>query len=157
MTIKLRQVASTLLLLLLTGCFHNNTPSWVTGWDTGYMETKGGSGDKNSLGMQVTYKYRANNDGSYDWALSYHLISEDQGWTGWHTVNALYSFYYTFTFHDSTGTHTQTSTVNLIGQGDVNNTLFVVHEPNAAGLPTFSNKHATGQRYGGASGIYIVW
>ena len=141
--------------MMLTGC---NPPTVTTvGWDSGYMEKKGGSDNEKSLGMQVLYKYTSNSNGSYDWSVNYHLISEDHGYTGWNTVNQLYSFYYTFTFHDSTGTHTQTNTINLIGQGNVNSTMLFVHEPNAAGLPVFTNKHATGQRYGGSSSIYLSW
>jgi len=158
MNTKLAASAVALLPILLTGCFHLDPPgSTHVGWDSGYMETKGGSGNEKSLGMEVVYKYTANNDGSYDWSVNYHLISEDHGALGWSTVNQLYNFSYTFTFHDSTGTHTMANTINLIGQGSVDTPLFVVHEPNVSGLPVFTNKHATGQRYGGSSGIYLSW
>jgi hypothetical protein len=156
MNIRSATFAVALFPVLLTGCFHPG-PVTKVGWDSGYMEVKGGSDGEKSLGMEVVYKYTANSNGTYDWTVNYHLISEDHGITGWNQVNQLYNFYYTFTFHDSTGTHTQTNTINLIGQGSVDSTILNVHEPNAQGLPVFTNKHATGQRYGGSNGIYLYW
>lgn len=159
MDFRTRYTVPAVLFVFLSGCLHK-TPTdsaWVTGWDSGYMETKGGDGDNKKLGMQVKYQYQRKSDGTYIWEVNYHLISQDNKVLGWSKSGYLYSFWYSFSFHDYYGTHLETDTLSLIGQSEVNAGLFTGHSPTAAGLPVFTAKQTMGQRSGGSSGISITW
>lgn len=149
------------ILPLVASCkTSTSSPGYVKVWDSGYMEKKGGSGNKKSLGMQVWYAERHNADGSYDWQLTHTLIAENKGLTGWSAANELYSFSFDFSYTDGAGTHTPNGSMNLQGQSQVNAASGVL----ASGKflttnkrPTFQSKHARASRYGGESGITIEW
>lgn len=136
-------------------------PTRFVGWQSGELQAQIGTKnkDKKKLVMDIWYEYFHDTATTYQWSVQYRLKAEDKklAGSGWNAVNQLASLTYNFKYKQgSAAAVTKAATLSLNGQADTSGVLF----GGAAGitnLPVFSIKTATGTRFGGPSGIQIVW
>ncbi len=141
-----------------TGAFGPMT----TGWDSTELQTQIGdrNRDKKKLVMRYWYAYGPHTGGGYEWYVVYSLRAEDHNTigSGWHSVSELYSFNYSFTYTQGNAPITKSGTKSL-DHASAQDSVVLYSEivPSASLLPSFVSESATGQRYGGPSGISLSW
>jgi hypothetical protein len=130
-------------------------------WTSGELQAQIGSKnkDKKKLVMEIWYELFHDTASTYQWSVRYRIKAQDKDLvgSGWHTVNKLASLSFNFKYKQgSAAAVTKTGTLSLNGQSDTSGLLFSGSSGGTALLPVFQTKHATGERFGGASGIQVV-
>jgi hypothetical protein len=131
-------------------------PGHIVDWTSGILQSQIG---KKKVVMEVVYEFSRNTASTYYWTVQYFITSEDKNLigSGWHAVSQLFSLAYNFKYtQTSIGTVTKAATLPLSG-ASATGILFDGTVGSTLDLPIFQIKHATGIRYGGSSGIQIVW
>ena len=132
------------------------------GWTSGELQAQIGSKnkDKKKLVMEIWYEFFHDTASSFQWSVQYRIKAQDKDLigSGWHTVNKLASLSFNFKYTQGGGAAVpKTGSISLTGESDKAGVLFGGTAGGTAQLPVFQIKHATGDRFGGSSGIQIAW
>jgi hypothetical protein len=116
--------------------------------------------DKKKLVMEIWYEFFHDTASSFQWSVQYRIKAQDKDLvgSGWHTVNKLASLSFNFKFTQGGGAAVpKAGSILLTGESHKTGLLFGGSAGSTALLPAPQIKHATGDRFGGSSGIRIAW
>ena len=123
--------------------------------DSGTLIASGGAGNNKRIQMRVWVEQMQHSDGTFTFSLNYHLLAEDHSLLGgWRAASQLFNITYTFKYLLSlaSGVVTRSGNIALTNRADVTSILF---DGTDTGKVLVESITATGQRFGGASGITV--